>query len=153
MSGCGFQPLYGTRSQNSISTVSALQNTDIALIPNFEGQYLRNALIDQFYPNGYPQNAQYTLEIAPIQENRKDLDLTRVSDATRSELELSSRMLLRDKETGAVLMTRNINTTTSYNLLASEFSTRVSKTAARENLLDDMARQVERYLALYFQGN
>jgi LPS-assembly lipoprotein len=112
---------------------------------------LRNALIDRLYQNGYPNAPIATLKVSPIQETRNELDLTKSSDATRAQLRMSSTMTLTDKS-GAVVLTRPLKTITSFNILGSEFATRVTEESARESGLQDLARQVELNLSLYYNS-
>lgn len=150
LAACGFTPLYGTAGDKGQVT-AGLTDVYIDNIPDREGQYLRNALIDRFYLTGRPDNALYSLTVAPISESSADLDITKSSDATRAQLRLATRMLLTDRATGKLLLERNLTSITSYNVLQSQFTTRVSEQNARENALDDLARQIEQQLALYFR--
>ncbi|MCB9990202.1 MAG: hypothetical protein H6867_02335 [Rhodospirillales bacterium] len=151
---CGFTPLYGTddtETQGAVAT--GMEQVYIDNIPDREGQYLRNALIDKFYRSGRPAHPAYTLSIQPIQESRSDLDITKSSDATRAQLRLSTVMTLTEQATGREIMRRKLTSITSYNILQSQFTTRVSEQSTRQNALDDLARQVETQLALYFRHN
>ncbi len=154
ISACGFQPMYGT-SMNSSSehnnVESNLAQIDIGSIPNREGQFLRNALIDRFYRDGRPQNPVYNLQIAPIKEKTVDLDITKNSDATRAQLFVSTSMKLIDSSTGEVVLDRKLKSIASYNVLTSEFATRISAQNMRENALNDLARQIELQISLYLK--
>jgi len=59
-------------------------------------------------------------------------------------------MTLTNKATNEQLLKRDLTVVTSYNILNSQFTTHVSETNARENALEDLARQIETQLALYF---
>ena len=78
------------------------------------------------------------------------LKLTVESEATRRQLKLTGSMSLIDKKTGEAVLTRPLLAITSHNVLESEFSTLVTEQSAREAALNDLARQIERQLALYF---
>ncbi len=152
LTACGFTPLYGTSGTSQISTAEAgLDQIYIASIPDQEGQYLRNALIDRFYLSGRPQNPAYDLHIDKIKELSTELDITKSSSATRAQLRLSTTMSLTDKATGKQLLNRKLSSIASYNILQSHFTTRVSEENTRQNALDDLARQIELQLALYFK--
>ncbi len=152
--GCGFSPVYGSHNNAILSSdgaaVSGLDSIRIGNIPDREGQYLRNALIDRFYRGGYPADPRYMLEVSTIAERRTNLDITRTADATRAQLRLSTTIRLIDEKDDTILLRRNLNAITSYNILESQFTTRVSEQNARQNALDDLARQIEKQLALYF---
>ncbi len=147
ISACGFTPVYSKYESNSTS--KTLSNIDIAIIPDREGQFLRNILIDSFYDQGYPVNAKYKLHVNPIQESIRDLDVTITSDTTRGQLTLKSSYTLTNIQTNEVPLTRNIKAITSYNVLGSEFATRITEKNARENAIIDLARQIERAISLF----
>jgi LPS-assembly lipoprotein len=152
LSGCGFTPMYGSQSnQSDVAIPSQLSQIAIDIIPDREGQTLRNALIDRLYQNGYPNAPIATLKVSQIKEARNELDLTKSSDATRAQLRMSSTMTLTDKS-GAVVLTRPLKTITSFNILGSEFATRVTEESARQSGLQDLARQIELNLSLYYNS-
>lgn len=151
LSACGFTPLYGDHSARAKPAVRAeLNSIYIGNIPDQPGQYLRNALMDRFYSTGRPgAGARYTLNISPINESIAELDITKTSDSTRAQLYLSTSMTLKDDK-GSDLMQRSLTAVTSYNILDSQFTTRVAEEAARRQALDDLARQVETHILLHF---
>lgn len=148
LGACGFSPLYGTHGDNAVKY--HFDSVFIGNIPDREGQYLRNALIDRLYGHGRPADPQYRLEIAKITTRKQDLDVTKSSAATRAQLRLSTKITLYDSKTGEVLLKRDLLAVTSYNILQSQFTTRVSEDDAQRSALDDLARQIEQQLALYF---
>lgn len=155
LTACGFEPMYGTHAGGGQETLQGLPanlgQIDIAVIPNREGQILRNDLIDRFYKTGYPTNPAYRLVVSPLVEKLTELDITKSSEATRAQLRLKSHMVLTDPQ-GKVLFTRDLQTVTSYNVLNSEFATRVTEDNARQNAIHELARQIELNLSLYFHG-
>lgn len=153
LTGCGFSPMYGTHAPGASqsSPESRLDQVEIAAIKNREGVHLRNALIDRFYVNGYPASPGYRLEISKISEVRTNLDVTTSSEATRAQLTQRLDMKLYDlKKPDEPVLKRSLSNISSYNILESEFATRISQQKAREGGLDDLARQIELNLTLYF---
>lgn len=151
LSGCGFTPLYGDHGVAADQTVrTRLGSVYIGNIPDQSGQYLRNALIDRFYAQGRPSAAApYRLSVANLTESRSELDITKTSDSTRAQLYMATSFVLKsDKD--KTLLTRSLSAVTSYNILDSQFTTRVAEDAARRQALDDLARQIETQLLLYF---
>lgn len=142
LAACGFTPMYGSSQQGVLNDV-AIEN-----VPNREGQYLRNRLIDRFYTAGTPADPRYALSISRIVERRTELDVTKSSNTTRAELRLSTRIALRDKQSGAVILSRDLQSAGSYNVLSSQFTTRVSEDNVRLGILDDLARQIEQQVML-----
>ena len=149
MTACGFKPLYGTQSEST--SYAAMNDIYIDNIPNREGQFLRNELMDLLYSKGRPANPVYNLHVSPIEETKTNLDLTISADATRAQLRLDTTIRLTEKDTGVLLLEREMTTITSYNILQSQFTTRVSETNTRENALRDLAKQIQLQLGLYFQ--
>jgi LPS-assembly lipoprotein len=150
LSGCGFKPMYGSQNtQKEAAIPSQLSQIAIDIIPDREGQTLRNSLIDRLYQSGYPNKPLATLKISKIEETRNELDLTKSSDATRAQLRLSTTMKLVDAS-GAIILERSLKTITSFNILGSEFATRVTEENARQSAIQDLARQIELNLSLYY---
>lgn len=151
LGGCGFTPMYGGRSGAQHEVQGKLSDIRVENIPNREGQYLRNLLIDRFFAENRQANATYSLTFTPVQENKYELDVTKNANATRAELRQTTTFNLKDVKTGRVLLSRTLLASTSYNVLSSQFTTRVSEDDARLNALDDLARQAEQQIVLYFE--
>lgn len=151
LAACGFEPIYGKNRVTPVGAEDKLAQIEIGNIPDREGQYLRNALIDRFYRHQRPANPDYVLSVRPVRETLIELDLTKASDATRGQLRLETVMQLSDRRTGAVLVRRELRAISTYNILGSEFATRVTEDNARTLALDDLARQIELQTALYFK--
>ncbi len=152
---CGFQPMYGSHSsiigQEQSGIHEKFAQIGISNIPDREGQFLRNALIDRFYDSGRPANPRYTLNVSKIIESTYDLDITISSDATRAQLTLTTDMSLVDNENKKEVLSRKLKASASYNIMESKFATRVSEQNTRENALNELARQIELQIALYFE--
>ncbi len=152
LSGCGFEPLYNQSSPTTHTGVaSQFSQIDIAIIPNREGQILRNNLMDRFYQSGLPTRPTARLMIAQIDETLTELDLTKSSDATRAQIRLKTIMTLTDMS-GKPLMSRPVQSLTSFNILGSEFASRVTKESARQSAIKDLARQIELNLSLFYSA-
>lgn len=147
LSACGFAPVYGTGGGKQAE--AALEQIAIGNIPDHEGQSLRNRLIDRFYRHGRPTDPLWTLEIAPLRERLSEIDITKDSDATRGQLRLETSFVLRERSSGKELLRQTARTTTGYNIVDSRFATRVTEEAARQNAIEDIARQIETRIALY----
>lgn len=152
LAACGFTPMYGSGAGSSgVSAPQGLDKVDIALIPNQSGVYLRNMLIDNFYRDGYPASPTHLLSIVEMKEVGYNLDITRASEATRKQIHITAKMNLKDNATGQTVLSRDLIAITSYNVLGSQFTTRVSENDAREGAIADLARQIETQTALYFK--
>lgn len=148
----GFHPVYGVNKYTPVGAEEVLSQVDIGNIPDREGQYLRNQLIDRFYRSGgRPVNPRYTLSVSPVTESILNLDITKTSDSTRAQLRLNTAFTLLDTVRGEEIMQRNLGSIVSYNILSGKFATRVSEDNARLNALNDLADQIENQLSLYFK--
>ncbi len=153
LTACGYKPLYGEYSDNAErkSAAEKLGQIQIAIIPDREGQILRNLLIDSFHANDRAGNFLYTLEVRPVKQNIIEFDITEESDTTRAQLKLSTRLSLKNRENGERLLNRELRSFVSYNILDNQHATRVSRQTALENGIRDLARQIETQVALYFR--
>ena len=145
LTACGFQPMYGENRANT-------QFNDIKIPPiaDRSGQNLRNELIDRLHNGDRSNSGRYSLKVSPFTETREDFDIRDTSDATRTQLRLRTNMRLIDGQNNKVVLNRSLEAFGSYNILDSQFTTRVSRENARDNAIIDIARQIERQLALYF---
>lgn len=150
LTGCGFEPMYQATAPGNSGISQDFKNVSIPIIPDREGQVLRNELIDRLHSGSEVINARYSLHVSRIGEIRRNFDITETSDTTRTQLRLTSEMRLIDTESNKTVLTRRLESFASYNILDSQYTTRVSRDYARENALRDMAGQIERQLALYF---
>lgn len=151
VTACGFHPVYGVNKYTPVGAETKFEQVEINNIPDREGQYLRNALIDRFYREGRPTNPAYILDVAPLKESRRNLDVTIDSDTTRAQLTVRTNMTLRDTQSKKTVLQRKLHSTASYNVLGSEYTNTVSEENARRNTLDDLARQIELQIGLYLK--
>lgn len=155
LTACGFEPMYGAHAPSASSAAinaapeAALDRIDIAIIPDAEGVYLRNLLIDRFYQSGYPANPAYTLVVEKVGQGRTDLDITIESEATRRLLTLTTSMKLLDNVSKAIVLDRSFKVVNSYDVIGSQFSTRIAEQDAMEAALADIARQIELQITLF----
>lgn len=155
--GCGFEPLYytppaNTQTPQEQTVQDALSATFIQTIPNQDGQYLYNRLVDRINRLGYPQNPRYILTVSSLTERHKNLDITKNDNATRAQLKLETTITLIDaQDASQILFQRSLRSISSYNILASEFATRVSEQSTKENALNELAEQITAVISLYFK--
>jgi len=151
LTACGFQPVYGVNKYTAIGAETKFRQVALSNIPDREGQFLRNELIDNLYRNGSAEQKTYKLDVAPIKETLRELDITIDSDTTRAQLRLEALITLTNTQTGETLLKRQLQSIASFNVLGSEFTNRISEQSTRENVLKDLARQIELQLSLYFK--
>lgn len=150
LAACGFHPVYGVNKYTPVGAETKFAQIEISNIPDREGQFLRNELIDRLHRKGKDPLRPYYLDVDKLNESIRELDITIDADTTRAQLKISSTMRLIDTRTKEILISRGISSTASFNVLGSEFANNVSEQSTRENVLKDIARQIETQLALYF---
>ncbi len=151
LSGCGFEPMYGTHSATAEAVDVALPNIDIGNIPDRDGQYLRNQLIDRLYTSGRPADAPYLLTFSKLQKNITDLGIQKDATATRAEVQITAHMELVDKSTNKPVLQRDLKTVGAYNLLDDQLATIVSQQKITESILQEMKDDAVTELGLYFR--
>lgn len=132
-------------------SVVPFHEISITNIPDRNGQYLRNQLVDTIYIQGYPDNPQYELNVSRPAEQIVRLGIQKDATATRGQMRITVSMNLKDRADGTTLLSRNLTATNSFNILDSQYTTNVSTDYARNRALDDIARQIVTQLSLYFQ--
>lgn len=152
LGACSFEPVYKDINQGGGTTHIGhyLENVEIEIIPNFEGQVVRNHLIDRFYKNGYPSMAEYRLVTAPIKETDSEIGIDKDDNASRAQLrqETSFRLIrIADNKT---VLERKVRATTGYNILAGQFTTYITEADARKQALRTLADDIATQLELYF---
>ena len=151
ISACGFQPLYVDQSDMGTGATVPFHSVSVSNIPNQDGQYLRNKLIDTIYINGIPQNPRYRLSMTGLNESITPLGIRKDETATRAQMRISVKLNLIDVKTGETVLNRGLIATNSFNQLSSQYTTNVSNQYARERALDELSRQTVKELALFFQ--
>ena len=71
LAACGFSPMYGNMNDNALGTEDFLSYVAIDNIPDRDGVYLRNALIDRFHRNGSPVRNAYTLRVINMRSEER----------------------------------------------------------------------------------
>lgn len=145
LAGCGWRPLYGPQTLNDAS----LNQVWIETIRDDQGIILRNNLMDLFYLDGESKQPLYTLSVSLSQSSRQ-LGIKKDDTATRAQLIYTATYRLHDRETMDVLHTGSAQVIASYNILDNQFTTTVSRDAAMENALQELAEKIRTRLALYF---
>ncbi len=150
LSGCGFRPLYAPpqedHSGKSVYAFDLLKQVAIDNIPDREGQYLRNQLIQLMHPAGRGTETKFLLKVV-IHESKQDLAVKRSAIATRANLQISGTFALYPVSSEGPTETGIVYTSSGYNIFQSEFQTLMAEKGARERALDDLAQQLRIRLA------
>jgi LPS-assembly lipoprotein len=150
LTACGFTPVYKNSSESTTTVSSALNQIEIATIPNREGQVVRNHLIDRLYIDGYPSNPQYKLVVSPIQERLVEIGIDKDDEASRAQIRESATMRLINIDSNQVVLSRTVRSVSGFNILAGQFTTFVTQEDARQQALKALAEDIIINLELYF---
>lgn len=145
---CGFAPMYG----GSAAVEANYAAIEISNIPDRDGQYLRNLLIDRLYTRGRPADARYELKIEPLKTVATDLGIQKDATVTRTEIEIDARMALVEKATGKTVLERALHAVSGYDVLDEQYATLVTRQDVKDHVLGELADDVTTALNLYFRG-
>lgn len=149
LSGCGLHPLYG--NQGSSRAVGAeLQQVAIDLIPERNGQVLRNLLMDKFYFDGRPAKPDYRLAIQ-LSSTEENLGIRPDATATRSRVRINADVQLLSAQTGEVLFRTNARSIISYDILQAQYATLVGQQDAFQRGLTQLSDDIRTRLAIHFE--
>lgn len=147
LGGCGFKPMYGDHS--AAASMAMESGVEIGNIPDRNGQYLRNLLIDRMYQKGRPADAQYLLTVAPLRTELTNLGIRKDATATRAMLQVSSILTLLDRSTNTVVLERRVRAVGGYNQLDNQFATRVSEHSVSNHMLEELSDTIVTEVSLY----
>ncbi len=153
LSGCGFSPLYSSSDYRPVT--NKFKDIEISNIPNRNGQFLRNLLLDNLYSSSKISNTpKYRLDIKSLKESVVNLGIQKDATATRAQMRIQLVMMLVDIKTNEpyIIFQRKLHSVNSFNILDSQYATGVSKQNVRDQSLKDLSDQIVRELSLYFKN-
>ena len=151
LTGCGFEPLYGHRSGHSSAAVTEFARISISPVGDRKGQVLRNALLEWLTPHGGPAKPSYRLDIQ-LSESRSDLVVLKDARATLAKMRLVASFALKTADNGAPLSAGRAESTTTFNIVTSEFANLSAERDARRRAVIVISDDIRQRLALYFRS-
>jgi LPS-assembly lipoprotein len=165
LAACGFEPLLAQKQEDGISITAVYPAIEIGNIPDRDGQYLRNLLIDRLDTDGRAPGAKapefdlavehggapYSLVFTPLSRETVNLGIRKDASATRAQMQVTTRMQLIDKNTKKVMFSRNLKAVGAYNLLDNQLATLVSQQNVADNILRELGNDALTELNLYFR--
>ncbi len=149
VAACGFRPLYGDKGVQTGSVQADLSGVEISQISNRAGQILRNRLVDKMTPRGQPTEPSYRL-IVRLSENKVPLGIRKDETATRANMIQTAFYTLHELNANVVVDRGTVQSTTSYNIVNSDFGTIMAERDARTRGIEQIADAVTLRVALYF---
>ena len=145
--GCGFEPLYSKGAAVS----EARGQIRIEQIADRAGQQLRNHLLLKMNPGGEPRHPAHVLRINLV-ETKRELSVRQDDVATRANLKIDAKYVLRRTVDGQPVFSGGISSTNSYNILESEFGSLKAEANARARALRDLSDALTTRLAVYLRS-
>ena len=148
LAACGFQPLYGRRSDDDRSLVE-MAAIDVLPVPDRIGQILRNELSDRLTPRGVPAVPRYRLGVS-MSRSREGLAIERDESATRINLTVRVSYRLMDAASGDVLTNGIVRAVAAFNVVQSEFANIAAENDAEVRAARDVSEEIRNRLGVYF---
>lgn len=149
LGACGFQPLYG-RGGGTISAAE-LDTVQLPVIPEREGQLLRNYLQESFNPDGRRRETRYQLDIK-LNRTSQNLGVRRDGTATRVNMVLEASLVLHDASGKEVLFQGRAVSVASYNILDERFATVAAEQDAVRRAARALALNIANRIAVYLSS-
>lgn len=148
VAGCGFRPLYETRSDG---TSAATELAAVTVEPQNDrtGQLVRNRLVATMSPVGSAAAPAYRLAF-DAQEDTETLVLERDTQVSRRAYRLTVRFRLVDLGTGQAVYSGRTFSQVSYDRVESEFANIQARIDAAERAAREVADDIRLRLAGYF---
>jgi LPS-assembly lipoprotein len=147
--GCGFTPLYATATDGGPAAADQLADVEIGIIPDRDGQVLRNFLIERLNPRGRNTAGRYQLAVAII-ERQQELGIEKDATATRANMIIIANFELTQTGAELPLTRQRVASITSFNILDDQFATLSAEQDARRRALRQISDDIRTQLALYF---
>lgn len=150
LAGCGFRPLYGTGGEQA-GVQDRLGEINVLLIPERNGQLLRQSLMNRLERGGagaarrYDLSVQYSLaaDAIAIQPDNSTSRVRLIATATWS--------LLAQDAQRRTLASGSAREVDAYNIINQQFfSAELTSTAVQRRMVDALAEQITQQLAVHF---
>ncbi len=150
LSGCGFRPLYGERAE-STPVAAGLETVRVGLIPERNGQLLRRNLEERLRSG--QAAARYDLRVG-LAYGIELQGFARDGTPSRVRVTATANWFLFDTASPPRLVTRGTERAfDAYNVPENQFfSAETSRLATEQRLLDQLAEDIVRRLAVRFEG-
>lgn len=148
VAACGFRPVYRGGSSGEVAT--ELSQVDVAVIPDRNGQILRNHLLDEINPRGGAR-PEYELRVN-LFTTKQERALSSRQLATRANVRFRAEYFLRHKATREQVFKTESEVVSSYNIVDSEFGTLSALRDAEKRGLRQLSQVMATRLRLYFDS-
>lgn len=148
LGGCGFQPLYGSTTDDDI--IANFSEIRVAPAKDRIGQLYTNELKHLLNPIGGAFKPKYRLT-SELTESTSSLAVKKSALATRANLRASTSYRLVSTRTGQVVTSGQNKITVSYNIYSAEYATLAAEKDARNRAVRELAHDVRLQLGAFFK--
>ncbi len=150
VSACGFSPVYqSSSSPDNKDVLLELAKVDILLIPDREGQMLRNFLLDRMQPRGQAAQTVYKLK-TDLTVSSRDLGVQLDETTARSRINVNATYLLTGNGLTKQFRSRS---SSSYSTIDVEYASLVAEQDAIERSLRTIADEITVRVAAVLKAN
>ncbi len=151
LGGCGFQPVYGSAANGGAVPAAELAFVDVGLIPNREGQVLRQEIQRRLERGGRSDAKKYVLSVG-YSVALEGLGVLQDTSVTRYRVHGRANWTLRGAEPGTPAITGGlVRSMDAVNAINQQFfAVDQSADAARVRVASDIAEQIVSQVASYF---
>ena len=149
LGACGFHPLYAQHGRSGFD--ADLASIKVSTIKDRQGQLLAIALRDGLNPRGARIETRYTLDVE-LTEGRQDIGIRPDGTASRSEVTMTAKFILKDVKKpseDAVVLQGTTHSVSSYDVLTDAYATVVAQHNAEERTVHDVGDDILTRLELY----
>jgi LPS-assembly lipoprotein len=150
LSGCGYQPLYGSGFAGDTGVAEKMRAVDIPSIPGRVGQVVRNEMIFKTTGGRDAATPKYRLEIA-LRESAQSLLVNLQGDAKGQIFGLDASFKLINSADQKVLLESKANSRAAYENVVSTFANlrarRDAEDRASKMIADSIRTQVAAFLS------
>ena len=155
VSGCGFQPLYGTTSNLDGADGSALASIEVGQITNQNQNRMveldvRNALIDLLAAHGKVPPA-FRLDVV-LTESLQGIAVQQDATTTRFNYLLNADYKLYDNQAARLACAGRARIVSAYNVVDSEFATVTSRRNAETRAAQTISERIKLRLGVHFKN-
>ncbi len=150
LSGCGFQPLYGTTASGArLSEVMA--GVDVNPIPGRLGQRIRNELIFENTGGGYAAPTKYKLDII-VKESVTDQLVSTTGEATGQVYQVQATFRLKKAGNNEVVLQGKAISRAAYDRFQQTFANVRARYDAQDRVARAIAETIMVRLAAYLSS-
>jgi LPS-assembly lipoprotein len=145
LTACGFRPLYEAGGSSG-AMQEHLASIEVAPIPDRLGQQMRNRLLDRLNTGGVPR---YRLEVTLAQES-EGYGIRPDAAATQEQLTVYATVKLVDLNGEGLVFEENMRSTTSYDLVLSDYAILTRREDSARRLVLELAERIHPRPAFHF---